>query len=94
MSALDSILKSCIPSDGSPKRRPSVVSVSSKQSNTQNLLTTIEETFDNIVQTVHEIPLTIEEKFDDFVQRVTDIPAILEETFEDLMYTLNEYVPI
>ena len=91
MNALDSILKSCIQSDESPKRRPSTVSVSSKQSNTQTLLNTIEEKFDNIVQTVHDIPVAIEEKFDGFMRDVTDIPATLEETFDDLMHTLNEY---
>jgi hypothetical protein len=93
MNALDSILKSCIQSGESPKRLPSTVSVSSKQSNTQTLLNTIEEKFDNIVQTVHDIPVAIEEKFDNFMQGVTDIPTTLEETFDDLMHTLNEYSP-
>lgn len=91
MNALDSILKSCIQSDQSPKCCPSTVSVSSKQSNTQTLLNTIEEKFNNIVQSVHDIPVAIEEKLDGFMQGVTDIPTTLEETFDDLIHTLNEY---
>jgi hypothetical protein len=91
MNALDSILKSCIQSDESSKRRPSTASVSSKQSNTQTLLNTIEEKLDNIVQTVHDLPVAIEERFDGFMRDITDIPTTLEETFDDLMHTLNEY---
>ena len=94
MNALDAILKSCIPTDESPKRRPSVFSVSSKQSNTRPLLSSIVETYDNIIKTVHEIPVAMEEKLNDFVQTVAEIPTTIEESFDDLIHTLNEYIPI
>jgi hypothetical protein len=92
MNALDSILKSCIPTDESSKRRPSIFSVTSKQSNSQTLLTTIEETFENIVHLVHGIPTAIEEKLEDLMQTVIEIPTTIEESFDDLIHTLNEYV--
>jgi hypothetical protein len=91
MNTLDTILKSCIQTDESPKRRPSISSVSSKDSNTQSLLTTIEQKFDNIVHTFNDIPNAIEEKFEGLIQSITDIPATLEETLDDLMQTLDEY---
>ena len=92
MNSLDTILKSCIPTDESSKRQPSILSVTSKQSNSQTLLTIIEETFENIVQKVHGIPITIEEKLEDLMQKVTEIPMTIEQSFDDLIHIINEYV--
>ena len=88
MNALDSLFASCIPSEESPNRRPSI---SSKHSNKQTLLTTMEETFDSIVETIHELPIAMEQKFDKILQGVTDFPATIEESFDEIIQTLNEY---
>jgi hypothetical protein len=92
MNQFNTILKSCIPADESSKRHTSIFSVISKQSKSQTLLTIIEGTFENIVQTIQEIPTDIEEKLEDLMGTVTEIPTAIEEWFDDIIYKLNEYV--
>jgi hypothetical protein len=93
MSVFDNFLTACVPTEAqSPSRRPSVHSISSTASKTRTLLTTIEETFDDFVHTVTEIPSAIEHTFDEFVTTVTEIPTVIEETFDEFVQSVNEYV--
>jgi len=92
--ALDTLFRSCMPKEESPKlRRPSNFSISSTQSKTQVVLNAIEREFGIIVDTVHEFPNVLEEKFDDLVQAVIEIPAAIEETFDDFINSMNEHLP-
>ena len=92
MKTLDSFLTACVPNEEPPKRRTSAVSGSTQLSQTPTVLGTIEDTFDNFIKSITDIPSTIEETFDDLVKTVTDIPSSLEETLDEFIQTINEYV--
>jgi ABC-type transporter Mla subunit MlaD len=92
MNVLDILLKACMQTDKSPKQRPCIFSVSGESGSTNSLLAQMEKKFDDLVQTVAEIPASLEETFGDIIQNVTDISETLEETFGEIVDALNEYV--
>ena len=95
MSAFESLLKICLPSDESLGRRSSGSSTNSKSSKSSksSLLTSIEESFDSMMARIRELPAAIETKLEDFAQSVTELPSQIEDSFDVIVTSLNEYIP-
>ena len=94
MPVFESLLKICLPSEESPNRRASLFSrrsSNSSDSTKSSILVSLNESFDNFITTVRQLPTTIETKFEEFVQTVTEIPSQLEESFDNLVNSFNEY---